>query len=228
MAPTIMVVSSDRAIGTLLAGNVQADTGLQSAVVASVADARTMSRSDTVDLAMAVIDADLPAGEGHALCAELLEDRRCLPVLMVSCSNSETDVLRSFRAGAIDHFARLHQRAELLARLRAHLRSKSTSLDVDLTIGSFSFHPGQRILVDRRKHTRIWLTAKESHILRRLHLANGRPVATKELLQVAWGSSNGSAHTLQTHIYRLRCKLGTSDDRPMLRTVSHGYVLTPQ
>ena len=204
--------------------NIRAAFGLHGTVVADAASARTLCKSGR-EVALAIVDASLPGDESHALCAHLVQSHRGLPVMMISSQYSEAEATRSLGAGAIDYFHRPHHRAELLARLRAHLRSKSTSLDVELTIGSFAFHPGQRVLVNRRKGGRIWLTAKESRILRRLHLANCQPVATGELLQVVWGSPNASVHTLQTHIYRLRCKLGTSGDRPMLLTTPRGYVL---
>ena len=223
-AATVMIVGHDRNVGVRLAESIRQSTGLQGTFIPDAAGARTLCQSGR-EVALAIVHAGLPGDESHVLCADLVQAHRGLPVMMVSDQYSEAEAVRSLSAGAIDYFPRLHQRAELLARLRAHLRSKSTSLDVDLTIGSFSFHPGQRVLVDRRKHTRIWLTAKESRILRRLHLANSQPVPTEELLQVAWGSPDASVHTLQTHIYRLRCKLAASGDRPMLLTTPRGYLL---
>ena len=223
-AATVMIVGHDQRASARLAENIRSAIGLHGTVVSDAATARTLCGSGR-EVAMAIVDAGMPGDEGHTLCAHLTQAHRGLPVMMISDQYSEAEAVRSLRAGAIDYFHRPHHRAELLARLRAHLRSKSTSLDVDLTIGSFNFHPGQRILVDRRKHTRIWLTAKEARILRRLHLANSQPVDTEELLRVAWGSPNASVHTLQTHIYRLRCKLGTSGDRPMLLTTPQGYAL---
>ncbi len=145
---------------------------------------------------------------------------------MISDDYSEAEALESLHAGAIDYFARPHQRAELVARLRAHLRSRSTSLEVQLSIGPFRFHPAQRLLVDERRNNRIWLTSKESRILRRLHVANGRPVPKADLLEVAWGSPDTSVHTLQTHIYRLRTKLNSgAAGRPLLLTTGGGYKL---
>ena len=177
-------------------------------------------------VAAAIVDVSLPNGEGHTLCADMAQAHKNLPVMMISDGYSEADALQSLRAGAIDYFHRPHHREELLARLRAHLRSKSTSLDVHLKIGPFSFHPGQRILLDERRQSRIWLTAKEARILRYLHMANGRAVPKAELLGVAWGSPDTSVHTLQTHIYRLRTKLKTGGaGRPLLVTTAGGYVL---
>ena len=223
-AATVMIVGHDQRASAGLAENIRAATGMHGTVVADAISARTFCGSGC-EVALAIVDAGMPGGEGQALCAHIVQNHRGLPVMMISDSYSEDQAAQSLGAGAIDYFHRPHHRAELVARLRAHLRSKATSLDVELTIGSFTFHPGPRILVERRKQTRIWLTAKEARILRRLHLANSQPVDTEELLQVAWGSPNASVHTLQTHIYRLRCKLGTSGDRPMLLTTPRGYLL---
>lgn len=210
----------------MLAAEARLGAGLKIRAVATTAAARSILRPGVADTILVVVDADLPDGEAFSFCADLTGGRGSLPVMMVGTTDSEAAAVRSLEAGAIDYFPRPQKHAELLARLRAHVRSLSTSLEVQINIGPFTFRPGQRTLVDRATGARIWLTAKETRLLRRLDAAYGEPVKLASLLEAAWHSANTSSHTLHTHIYRLRSKLGAgTGGTPMLRTVREGYVL---
>jgi DNA-binding response OmpR family regulator len=88
-------------------------------------------------------------------------------------------------------------------------------------IGSYMFSSQERVI--KLSSETITLTEKESLILECL-LESGEPIKSAELLQKVWGySSVVDTHTLQTHIYRLRQKLG--DSAGILRTTEAGYVL---
>lgn len=226
MYQTSVLVVGTTEFCSLLAAGARGETGLSVVGVTSTEAARTVLRLGTADTALAIVDAGLPDGEAFAFCGDIARAVASPPVMMVGAAESEADALRSLDAGAIDYFPRPQNQAELLARIRAHLRSLATSLDVDISIGLFTFRPGQRTLTHRKTGARTWLTAKETRLLRRLHAANGTPVSPVALLEAAWTGPGTSMHTLHTHVYRLRGKLGAgSDARPMLRTVPEGYAL---
>ena len=93
---------------------------------------------------------------------------------------------------------------ELLARLRAQMRSFENSEDVVFTIGPYTFRPGAKLLQDPITKRRIRLTSKETTTLKSLYRAGNRPVSRQMLLNEVWGySSTVTAHTLETHVYRL-------------------------
>jgi Transcriptional regulatory protein, C terminal len=95
----------------------------------------------------------------------------------------------------------------LLARVRTLLRQYETSEDAVFTIGPYTFRPSSKLLLNLNG-SKVRLTEKETSILRRLYRAGQRFVPRQTLLQEVWGyNSEVTAHTLETHIYRLRQKI---------------------
>ena len=88
-------------------------------------------------------------------------------------------------------------------------RSKAGSEVVK--IGEFEFDSATRILA---KHgVVINLTEKESELVTLLNVANGEVVSRDEILKKVWGYEAGiETHTVETHIYRIRQKLGKDND----------------
>ena len=170
-----------------------------------------------------LMDITLPDGDGRSLCLATRTRYPSLPILLLSGRDDETDIVNGFACGASDYVRKPVRLAELQARLRAHRRSIATAIDTTMPIGRYTFRPSQRTLFDGMRNQRIWLTAKESGILYHLFEASGRPVNRESLLRAVWGlASDATTHTLETHIYRLRQKLG---DEGLLLTGRGGYSL---
>ncbi|MCW8085048.1 response regulator transcription factor [Sabulicella glaciei] len=112
--------------------------------------------------------------------------------------------------------------ADLKHRLHARLAAFDASPEAAIPLGPFSFHAAGRILTEGAR--RIRLTETEAAILSYLHRAAPRPVPREELLGEVWGYSAAVAtHTLETHIYRLRRKLGEAG--ALLRREPGGYCI---
>ena len=150
-----------------------------------------------------------------------------MPIIMLTGSDSESDILRGLDAGANDYIAKPFRSKELLARLRAQLRAFENSHDAILMIGQYVFRPSMRLLHDQTNNRRISLTIKEADLLKFLYRLEGRSVSTDVLLHEVWGySRNAETHTLGTHIYRLRQKMESDPAHPMLLvSVGKGYRL---
>jgi DNA-binding response OmpR family regulator len=132
-------------------------------------------------------------------------------------------------AGANDYITKPFRLNELLARLRAQLRSFESSEDAVFTIGPYVFRPAAKQLLEPLRNKRIRLTDKEASILKFLYRAAGRPVARQVLLNEVWGYNAAvTTHTLETHIYRLRQKIEPdSAASKLLLTEGGGYRLDP-
>lgn len=110
--------------------------------------------------------------------------------------------------------------AEVLARVRAALRAQDQGGE-EVALGPIRFLPAARLLV--KDGEKIRLTDKEAAILRHLHRKGA--TAREALLTEIWGYNAGiDTHTLETHIYRLRQKLGDAEAR-LLVTTDSGYRL---
>ncbi|MBE7211798.1 MAG: response regulator transcription factor [Gluconacetobacter diazotrophicus] len=176
-----------------------------------------------------ILDVSLPDGDGRDFCAEQRRQGRRMPIIMLTGSDDEADVVRGLDAGANDYVAKPFRIAELLARLRAQMRIFENSEDAVFTIGPYVFRPSAKLLQESARNRRIRLTEKEAAILKFLYRAGTRPVARQVLLNEVWGYNAAvTTHTLETHIYRLRQKIEPDPTNAcLLVTEGGGYRLDP-
>jgi DNA-binding response OmpR family regulator len=176
-----------------------------------------------------LLDVGLPDADGRDFCAKLRRDGRRMPVIMVTGADGEEDVVRGLDAGANDYIAKPFRLPELLARVRAQLRSFDNSEDATCLIGPYMFRPSAKLLVEPARNRKIRLTDKESAILKFLYRAGGKAVPRQILLNEVWSYNSAvTTHTLETHIYRLRQKIEPDPSNTrLLLTQSGGYKLNP-
>ncbi|NNU15663.1 response regulator transcription factor [Parvularcula sp. ZS-1/3] len=182
--------------------------------------------TDEQHIDLVLLDIGLPDMDGRDACKKLREKGFKSPIIMLTGSDGDDDVINGLDSGANDYVTKPFKFAVLLARLRAHLRSHEQSEDAVFKIGPYEFKPAVKMLVDT-EDKKIKLTEKESSILKYLYRAGGQPVSRDILLNEVWGYNSGvTTHTLETHVYRLRQKI---EPRPgenaLLLTESGGYRL---
>jgi DNA-binding response OmpR family regulator len=223
----ILVVDDDTPLRTALIEQLELDGEFapQEADCLAAAEAvlDTGVRFDAV-----ILDVGLPDGDGRDFCRKLRERGLKAPVIMLTASAEEGDVVRGLDSGANDYIAKPFRINELLARLRAQMRAFETSEDAVFQIGPYSFRPSARQLLDQNGR-RIRLTDKEAAILKYLYRAGDRPVSRQLLLGEVWGYNAAvTTHTLETHIYRLRQKIEPDPAvSRLLITEGGGYRLSP-
>jgi DNA-binding response OmpR family regulator len=174
-----------------------------------------------------LLDVGLPDADGRDFCAKLRREGQRMPVIMLTGADGEADVVRGLEAGANDYIAKPFRLNEVLARVRAQLRSFDSSEHAVFNLGPFKFRPSAKLLEGPDGKSRIRLTGKECTILKFLHRLNGQAASRTRLLNEVWGYSSAvSTHTLETHIYRLRQKIEADPSRPrLLLSVAGGYRL---
>jgi len=174
-----------------------------------------------------LLDVNLPDGDGRDFCKKLRKSGVKTPIIMLTGSDEESDIVRGLDSGANDYIAKPFRLAELLARLRAQLRSFEQSEDAVFTIGPYTFRPAAKQLLEPVRNKRIRLTDKETAILKFLFRAGGKAVARQVLLNEVWGYNAAvTTHTLETHIYRLRQKIEADPAAAkLLLTEGGGYRL---
>ncbi|MDE2198583.1 MAG: response regulator transcription factor [Rhodospirillales bacterium] len=226
---SILIVDDDQSLRAMLVQQlaVAGEFVAHEAETAAEAEARTADGSIHIDAI--ILDVRLPDGDGRDLCLRLRRRGVKVPIIMLTGSDEEVDVVRGLDAGANDYIAKPFRMAELLARLRAQLRMFENSEDAVFTIGPFTFRPSAKLLQDTTRNRRIRLTEKEAAILKFLYRANARPVARQDLLGEVWGYNAAvTTHTLETHIYRLRQKIEADPAHArLLLTEGGGYRLDP-
>src|SRR5207248_2445960 len=101
--------------------------------------------------------------------------------------DGEGDVVLGLESGANDYIAKPFRSNELVARLRAQLRTFDETEDATHIIGPYRFRPGTKQLQDVERDRRIHLTDKETAILKYLYRSQARPIGRQGLLHEIWG-----------------------------------------
>jgi DNA-binding response OmpR family regulator len=225
----ILVIDDDTALRSELFGQLESGGEFAPIAASSIEEATARLADGAIRFDALLLDVGLPDGDGRDFCKKLRQDGLKIPIIMLTGSNSESDVVRGLDAGANDYISKPFRLNELLARLRAQLRAFENSEDAVFNIGPYMFRPASRQLLDPAKNKRIRLTDKEAAILKFLYRASGRPVARQVLLNEVWGyNSSVTTHTLETHVYRLRQKIEPEPAvSKLLLTEGGGYRLDP-
>ena len=160
---------------------------------------------------LVILDIGLPDMEGHDVLGELRQWSQ-VPVIMLTVRASETEKVRALDAGANDYVTKPFGTQELMARVRALLRSRTVSSEGVLP----QFDDGHLHidLVRREVHldgTPVALTRKEYALLSLLLRNAGRVVTQPQILQEIWGPTHQhDTHYLRILVGKLRHKLGDS------------------
>jgi two-component system phosphate regulon response regulator PhoB len=162
-----------------------------------------------------ILDLMLPDLPGTEVCRRLRENDRTrdIPILMCTAKGSEIDRVVGFEVGADDYIVKPFSVRELMLRIRAILR-RAQRVDAEPEVVRFG-----RLKVDREAH-RAWvddkeiaLTALEFRLLYAFLSRKGRVQTRDALLSDVWGiDAEVTTRTVDTHVKRLREKLGDAGD----------------
>ena len=177
---------------------------------------------------LVIADLGLPDGDGIELIREL-RAWSSVPILVLSARTSEQQKVEALDAGADDYLTKPFSVAELLARVRAHVR-RSSRTDVD-SDACYSFADvvvdlGARTVV--RAGEAVRLTPIEYRLLTTLITNAGRVVTQRQLLTEVWGPGYvDRSHYLRIHMGHLRHKLEVDPAQPkhLLTELGVGYRL---
>ena len=225
----ILIVEDDDALRQVLADQVASSGVYQSVEAATLDEASRFLGDAEARFDSIILDINLPDGDGRDFCAQLRKLGHTMPIIMLTGSSNEDDVVRGLNAGANDYIAKPFRANELLARLQAQLRVFDNSEDAVFTIGPYTFRPAAKALIGPDKKQRLRLTAKEVDIIKFLYRHPNQVVSRQTLLDEVWGYNAGvTTHTLETHVYRLRQKIELDPSKAeILVTEPGGYRLVP-
>lgn len=224
----ILIVDDDQKLIETLSEQLQLDGEFKVFSASTVAEAQQKILKLDKHYDAIILDVILPDGDGCDLCIFLRKEGCRTPVIMLTGSDDESDVVRGLDAGGNDYVSKPFRIAELLARLRAQMRIFENSEDAVFTVGPYIFRPSAKTLQENESNRRIRLTEKEAGILKFLYRSGERSVPRQVLLNEVWGyNSTVTTHTLETHIYRLRQKIEPDPENvSLLITESGGYRLS--
>ena len=178
---------------------------------ASLSDAEKKLENNN-DFSLIILDLMLPDGSGLDLCKKIKGNpgTESIPIIILTAKDDEVDRVVGFELGADDYVTKPFSVRELILRIKAVLKrgqKKEDVVEVGRQFGDLS--------IDVESHEvhvnndQIDLTALEFRLLKQLVERRGRVQSRDQLLSDVWGySSEVTTRTVDTHIKRLREKLG--------------------
>jgi two-component system phosphate regulon response regulator PhoB len=165
---------------------------------------------------LVVLDVMLPDLPGTEVCRRMRADPELagLPILMLTAKSEEVDRIVGFELGVDDYVTKPFSPRELTLRVQAILRRAHTEpLEANvMRQGTIELDPERHRC--KVEGTSVSLTAKEFQLLANLMARPGRVFSREQLLDRVWGSDiTVTLRTIDTHMKRLREKLGSGADR---------------
>ena len=178
---------------------------------ASLSDAEKKLENNN-DFSLIILDLMLPDGSGLDLCKKTKgnPETESIPIIILTAKDDEVDRVVGFELGADDYVTKPFSVRELILRIKAVLKrgqKKEDVVEVGRQFGDLSIDvESHEVHVNNNQ---IDLTALEFRLLRQLVDRRGRVQSRDQLLSDVWGySSEVTTRTVDTHIKRLREKLG--------------------
>ena len=174
---------------------------------------------------LVICDIMMPEYDGWEVCKKIRESSS-VPILVLTARSQEFDELMSFESGADDYVTKPFSPVVLVKRVEALLKRAggraSLSSDEIISIDG--------LVIDIPAHTvtnhgsAIELTVKEHNILVKLASNSGRIYSREQLLDSIWGVDYiGDPRTVDSHVARLRTKLGTWGEEHLRTVYGVGY-----
>ena len=226
MTPSVLVVEDELPMRRVLRSAIGAQ-GYRVWEAGSVSEALAAFAARSPQAIL--LDLGLPDGEGLEVVARIRETSD-VPIMVISARGEERDQVRALDGGANDYVTKPFREAELLARLRAVLRSASRAAvhTETLTFGPLRIEPlERRVLLNERE---VALTPTEFRLLEVMARDAGRVVTHRKLLKEVWGEAYvEDVQYLRVFMKQLRRKLELDPTKPALlvTTPGVGYRLKP-
>ena len=162
------------------------------------------------DIDLIILDVMMPKMDGWEVCRTIRKHSQ-VPIIMLTAKGEERDELRGFELGADEYISKPFSPKILVARVEAILR-RSGSLNADvLSLGGIQLDKtAHQVSVDGQE---VELSFKEFELLEYFMENQGIALSREKILNNVWNYDYfGEARTIDTHVKKLRSKMGTKGD----------------
>ena len=214
----ILVIEDEEDLNQTLSFNLENEGYKVTSALKGSEALEILETSSSPDLV--ILDLMLPDMTGLDICRHIRSKDKLknISVIIVTAKGEEVDRIVGFELGADDYIVKPYSVRELMLRIQAQLRrgEKESSQDTSDNEPNISY---QDLLIDTSKHKvflkdkKISLTAKEFTLLKYLIKRADKVQTRDNLLDKVWGYNNSvTTRTVDTHVKRLRSKLGKYGD----------------
>jgi DNA-binding response OmpR family regulator len=177
------------------------------------------------DLDLVILDVMLPGRDGFEVLDEIRTVKPALPVIMLTARGEVADKVAGLDAGATDYITKPFSVEELLARVRAHLRTPVQAETTRLRVADIELDMLRRTV--SRDGSAVHLSAKEFDLLAYFMRHPGQVLSREQILNGVWDYSHDpGTNIVEVYVGYLRRKLALGDRPVAIQTVrSAGYRL---
>ena len=169
------------------------------------------------EISLLVLDVMMPGRDGYEVCREIRSSGSKVPIIMLTAKGEERDELKGFSEGADEYIAKPFSPKVLVARIEAILRrtapgDEETILEVSGIRIDLAAHT---VTIDKEP---VDLSFKEFELLTYFLRNQGIALSREKILSSVWDYDYfGDARTIDTHVKKLRSKMGRKGD--LIKTV---------
>lgn len=159
------------------------------------------------DISLIILDVMMPKMTGWEVCKEIRETSK-VPVIMLTAKSTELDELQGFELGVDEYITKPFSPKILVARVEAILRrSNKISTEKNLNVGGIEVNKeAHLVMIDGKE---VELSFKEFELLTYFIENNGIALSREKILNHVWNYDYfGDARTIDTHVKKLRSKMG--------------------
>lgn len=175
------------------------------------------------DIALIILDIMMPKVDGWEVCREIRSYSK-VPIIMLTAKADERDELQGFQLGVDEYISKPFSPKILVARVEAILRrTNQVSPDEIMEVGGIQLNKAAHlVLIDGKS---IDLSYKEFELLTYFMENRGLALSREKILNNVWNYDYfGDARTIDTHVKKLRSKMGEKGD--LIKTIwGMGYKL---
>ncbi len=165
-----------------------------------------------------VLDIMLPGRDGLSILRQLRDQRKAVPVILLTARTTLDERLEGLNLGADDYLTKPFYVEELIARIQAVMRRSSGEKLTTLHAGDVSVNLVTREVT--RSGEPVHLTVREFALLEYLLRTPGRVYARTQIIEHVWGYDfDPTTNLVDVHIQRLRKKLDPPEGESLIETV---------
>ena len=224
--PVILIIEDEKDLAELISFNLQQE-GYKTVI--SHDGAEGLEAANRLQPDLILLDLMLPGMLGTDVCKSIRKSEKTshIPVMMLTARGEEIDKVVGFEVGADDYVVKPFSTRELMLRIKAILRrnanANSPAESTIINVGCISIDTERHLVTVDGKE--VSFTTTEFKLLYTLVMRFGRVQSRDVLLRDVWGYNFvEDTRTVDTHVTRLRTKMGEAGD--MIKTVrGFGYKL---
>ena len=204
LAGRVLLVDDEQRIVNFVRRGLEAE-GLEVDAAGGGEEGLQLALSRSYDLV--ILDLVMPDVDGLSVLHQIVERKPSQPVLVLSALSDTASKVRSLELGAEDYLSKPFSLEELLARVRARLRTAARTDQTKLAVGRTTLDLIRRQVDDGRGP--VPLADREFLLLQALMRNAGRSVSKERLLSSVWGYHfDPGSNVVDVYVRRLRAKLG--------------------